>query len=97
MNTKEKHREKLNNYQHVAFQFREGRQGYRVEILTIVIGCLRGGMKQVLEQVKKIMPDENTMKKTCNEMPKTVLIESEMIIRKTMSRIVQAEGLSYYS
>ena len=68
-----------------------------MEILTIVIGCLRGGMKQVLEQVKKIMPDENTMKKTCNEMPKTVLIESEMIIRKTMSRIVQAEGLSYYS
>ena len=48
-------------------------------------------MKQVQEHVKKIIQDENTMKKTCNEMLKTVLIESEMILRKTMSGIRQPE------
>ena len=48
-------------------------------------------MKQVQEKVKKITQDENTMKKKCNEMLNTVLIESEMIIGKTMSGIIQAK------
>ena len=78
-------------FQQPAFEVRERRQGYRVEILPIVIECLGGGMKQVQEQVKKILQDENTMRKTCNEMLKTVLIGSEKILRKTMLGIIQAE------
>ena len=57
----------------------------------MVIGCLGGEMKQVQEQVKTILQDDNTMKKTCNEILKTVLIESKIILRKTMSGIIQAE------
>ena len=52
-NIGEKHREKLNKYQQLAFEIREKRQGYRVEIVPIVIGCLGGGMKQVEIQVKR--------------------------------------------
>ena len=78
-------------YQQLAFEVRERRQGYRVEILPIVIGCLGGGMKQVQEQVKKIMQNENTMKKTCNEMLKKILIESEIILRRTTLGIIQTE------
>ena len=48
-------------------------------------------MKQVQEQVKTIIQDENTMKKTCNEMLKIVLIESKIMLRKTISGIIQAE------
>ena len=62
-----------------------------MKILPIVIGCLEGGKKQVQELVKKIIQNEDKMKKTCNEMLKTVLIKSEMILRKTMSGIIQAE------
>ena len=57
----------------------------------MAFGCLGGGMKQVQEQVKKIKQDENTMEKSCNEMPRTVLIENEMILRKTMSGMIPAE------
>ena len=62
-----------------------------MEILPIVIRCLGGGIKQVQGQVKKIIQDENAMKKTYNEMLNTVLIQSEMIVRKTLSGIIQAE------
>ena len=41
--------------------------------------------------MKNIIQDENTMKKTFNEMLKTVLIGSEMNLRKTLSGIIQAE------
>lgn len=37
------------------------------------------------------------MKKTWNKMLKTVLIDREMIFRKTMSGIIQEEWLSYYN
>ena len=46
-NIGEKHREKLTKYQQLAFEMREKRPEYRVEIVPIVVGCLGGGMKQV--------------------------------------------------
>ena len=52
-NISEKHREKLTKDQQLAFEMREKRPEYRVEIVPIVIGCLGGGMKQVECQVKK--------------------------------------------
>ena len=57
-NIGEKHREKLTKYQQLAFEMREERPQYRVEIVPIVISCLGGGMKQVECQVKKIIKDE---------------------------------------
>ena len=52
-NIGEKHREKLTKYQQLAFEMREKRPEFRVEIVPIVIGCLGGGMKQVECQVKR--------------------------------------------
>ena len=52
-NISEKHREKLTKDQQLAFEMREKRPEYRVEIVPIVTGCLGGGMKQVECQVKK--------------------------------------------
>ena len=67
-NIGEKHREKLNEYQQLAFEIREKRPKYRVEIVPIVIGCLGGGMKQVESQVKKIIKEDEGVRWTCNEM-----------------------------
>ena len=52
-NIGEKHREKLTKYQQLAFEMREKKPQYRVEIVLIVIGRLGRGMKQVECQVKK--------------------------------------------
>ena len=90
-NIGEKHREKLNKYQQLAFEIREKRPGYRVEIVPIVIGCLGGGMKQVESQVKKITKEDKGVRWTCNEMLKTVLFESESMLRKTLSGIIQRD------
>ena len=44
-NIGKKHREKLTIYQQLAFEMREKRPEYRVEIVPIETGCLRGGVK----------------------------------------------------
>ena len=88
-NIGEKHREKLTNNQQLAFEMQEKRPGYRVEIVPIVIGCLGGGMKQVECQVKKIIKDEGGARWACNEMLKAVLFESESMLRKTLTGVIQ--------
>lgn len=51
---------KVNKYPQLAFEVWERKHSYRVEILVpIVTGYLGGGMKQVQEQVEKIIQDEN--------------------------------------
>ena len=92
-NIGEKHCEKLTKYQQLAFEMREKRPEYRVEIVSIVIGCflLGGGMKPVECQVKKIIKDEGGARWTCNEMLKAVLFESESMLRKTLTDIIQKD------
>ena len=90
-NIGEKHREKLNKYQQLVFEIREKRPEYRVEIVPIVTGCLGGGMKQVESQVKKIIKEDEGVRWTCHEMLKTVLFESESMLRKTLSGIIQKD------
>ena len=87
----EKHHEKLTKYQQLAFEIREERPEYRVEIVPIVIGCLGGGMKLVESQVRKIIKDDEGARWTCNGMLKTVLFESESVLRKTLSGIIQKD------
>ena len=84
-NISEKHREKLTKYQQLAFEMRQERLEYRVEIVPIVIGCLGGGMKQVECQVEKIIKDEGGARLTCNEMLKAVVFESDSMLRKTLT------------
>ena len=44
-NVNAKHLEKIEKYQQLAFEILERRQGYKVMITPIVIGCLGGGME----------------------------------------------------
>ena len=88
-NISHKHREKLNKYQQLTFTTREKRPGYDVEIVPLIIGCLGGGMKRLEEQVAKIMNDRKDVEGVCQNMQKTVLMESETIMKKFMSGIIQ--------
>ena len=42
----------------VAFEIRERRPGYTVEVIPFVIECLGEGMKKLEEQMAKLIPEE---------------------------------------
>ena len=90
-NIDEKHREKLTKYQQLAFEMLEKRPEYRVEIVSIVIGCLGAGMKQVECPVEKIIKDGGGARWTCNEMLKAILFESESMLRMMLTGIIQKD------
>ena len=90
-NIEEKLREKRTKYQQLAFEIRERRPGYTVEVIPFVIGCLGGGMKKLEEQMAKLIPEKLQRLRITREMQKLVLMESETIVRKITSGIVQPE------
>ena len=87
-NIEEKISEKLRKYQQVAYEIRERRQGYRVWIVPLVIGCLGGGMEKVMQNAVKVFPEKHSVQRMCWEMQKVVLSESESILRKVLSGVI---------
>ena len=65
----------------LAFEIRERRPGYTVEVIPFVIGCLGEGMKKLEEQMAKLIPEELQRLRITREMHKIVLMESETIVR----------------
>ena len=90
-NKQEKREEKIRRYQQLCFELRERREGYKVMVVPTVIGCLGGGMKELKESLEIIF--ENSSEKeneiTANEMQKTVLWESESLMRKLLSGLLR--------
>ena len=86
----EKNKEKRQKYQQLAFEVRERRPGYRVEVIPIVIGCMGGGVGVMREQVRKILINSDT-DKVCREMLRTAVMESESILRKVITNIVTGD------
>ena len=85
-NTEGKRDEKIRKYQQLCFELRE-RRSYMVKVIPLVIGCLGGGMSELKTSIKRIFDSitDNELNKEAKEMQKTVLGESESIIRKTLS------------
>ena len=89
-NVEEKRAEKRQKYQQLAFEIRERRKGYRVEVVPVVIGCMGGRVKAMEEQVRKILINSN-IEKVCREMLRTTIMELESILRKVIANIVTAD------
>ena len=83
-------RRKKQKYQQLAFEVRERRPGYRVEVIPIVIGCMGGGVGVMREQVRKILINSDT-DKVCREMLRTTVVEPESILRKVITNIVTGD------
>jgi hypothetical protein len=83
--------EKLQKYQQLAYEIRERRPGYRVEVIPVVLGCMGGGITRMRNYVRRILQEEVSVKKTTDEMLKTVLMESESIVRKVLSGVIQPD------
>ena len=88
-NIEDKRREKLTKYQQVAFELRERRRGYKILILPVVIGCFGGGGDKVLHVLKELLPENAD--RVLGEMTKVVLWESESMLRRVLSGLIQEE------
>ena len=88
-NVETKRLEKLTKYRQLAFETRERRPGYEICVVPVIIGALGGGIRQVMNDLRKIFEKEDLLKKTVCEMQKTVLMDSETITRKVLSGLIQ--------
>ena len=84
-NIEAKVKEKLDKYQQLAFETRENRVGYKVEVIPLVVGCLDGGIGKSWKNVQKVIETETEAERIVKEMQKTVLMDSESIMRKVLS------------
>ena len=86
-NKEAKREEKIRKYQQLCFELREG---YTVKVIPMVIGCLGGGMKKLKVNMKRIFDNDNDneIELIAHEMQKTVLWESESLIRKILSGLL---------
>ena len=80
---------KITKYRQLAFETREKRPGYEVKVKALVIGSLGGGLMETEKTIKEMIGDEKSAETTSKEMQKTVLMESESILRKILSGLIQ--------
>ena len=90
-NIEEKHWEKLNKDQQLAFETRGKRPGLYVEMIPMVIGCLGGGINKLQQQIDKLIWHEKETKWVARNIQKIVLMESEILLRKVVSNVVQED------
>ena len=83
-----KREEKIRKYQQLCYELRERRDGYKVKIIPALIGCLGGGMKRLKDDIRELFNDEKDLHWISREMQKTVLWESETIMRKILSGLL---------
>ena len=90
-NTEEKYQEKLNKYQQLAFETREKRPGFHLELILLVIGRLGGGINKLQQLIDKLIRNENEPECVVRNMQKTVLMESEILLCRVHSKVVQED------
>ena len=83
--------EKLTKYRQLAYETRERRPSFEIRIVPVIIGALGGGVKQAMNDLKGIFGKEDICKNLIGEMQKTILMDSETIIRKVLSGLIQSD------
>ena len=80
---------KLTKYWQLTFETRERRAGYNVMVGPLIIGALGGGMRQIAKDLGMIFENNDIKQKTICEMQKTILMDSETMVRKVLSGLIQ--------
>ena len=81
----------MTKYRQLAFQTRERRPRYDVYVLPVIIGALGGGIKTLRKDLKKVFHNNELLDEVVATMQKTVLMDSESIIHRVMSGLIQGE------
>ena len=74
--------ENITNYRQIAYEIRERRPGFKVEVVLLVISAFDGGIRELLKELENMFEKDDLCKKIEAEMQKTILIESQTIIQK---------------
>ena len=88
-----KRAEKMTKYRQIAFKTRERRPGYKVYIVPVVAGALGGGIKVLRFDLKKIFGNNELLQEIIAMIQKTILMDSESIIQRVISGLIQGEGI----
>ena len=59
------------------FKLREHRAEYKTYIIPVIIAVLRGGIKEGIQEVKKILNQDDLSEKIIGEIQKTILMNGE--------------------
>ena len=68
-----------------------------IHVLPVVIGALGGGIKTLRKDLKKVFHNNELLAEVVATMQKTVLMDSESIIRRVMSGLIQGEEDEWFS
>ena len=75
----------------MAFETRERRPGYVIKMVPVIISALGGGMKMLKTKLKAAFNYQELVDKIAGEMQRTVLMDSESIIRRVISGLTQGD------
>ena len=92
-NVEEKRNEKRTKYRQLAFELRKRRVGYNIVVAPLVIGALGGRVKETIQQIERIFGKGDWGKRIVGEMQKTILMDSESIIREVLSGLLLHDQL----
>ena len=92
-NIEAKRLEKLTKNTQLAYKLREGRPGYKLTVIPLIVGALGGGMKSALVELSNVLNKNELAKQVAGEMQKTILMNSESTIRKVLSGLIQGENV----
>ena len=90
INIEKKRNEKLSKYRQIAFEIREKRKEHQEEIVQMIIGCCGISYKNALAAINKTIENEKQSFKITREIQKIVVNESESVLRKVLSALIQA-------
>ena len=90
-NIEKKRLEKRTNQRQLAFKIRERRPGFKVKVVALVISAFGGGIKEILKKLESMFEKDDLYERIVAEIQKTILMDSETIIRKVLSRLVQSD------
>jgi len=88
-NLEKKRLEELTKYRQLAFEMRERCVGYNVRVVPLIIGALGGGKSQMAKDFKMIFQNNDIIKKTICEMQMMIVMDSETVVRKVLSGLIQ--------
>jgi hypothetical protein len=84
---KSKEEQKRLNYQELAYDLRTQRQGWRIEIVPLVVG-VTGALHNIKQEVAKVILDERKIARCVTTMQKTTVIGSLQMIHRIETQLV---------
>ena len=87
-NIEKKRLEKKSNYKQLAIEIRERRPGFEVKVVPLV-SVFGGCLKEILKKLKNMFDKDDLCERIVPEMQKTILMDSEIIIKKVLLRFIQ--------